>query len=88
MLQKILKNEGGPFRDIEKIFEKKTKNRILRNLSQSHSAKKLEREDRLGFLKLQFAVKYPKNLKGGHFGDQKKFEKKSHSAEKTQRGTL
>ena len=35
----------------------------------------------MGFLKLQFAVKYQKNLKGGPFGD-KKIEKKSHSAEK------
>ena len=60
MLQSILKIEGGPFRDIKKIFEKKTKNRKIRILSQSHSAEKLERGDPLGFLKLQFAVKYQK----------------------------
>ena len=52
--------KGGPFRDIKKIFEKKTKNRKIRILSQSHSAEKLERGDPLGFLKLQFAVKYQK----------------------------
>ena len=40
---------GGPFRDIKKIFEKKTKNRNIRILSQSHSAAKLERGDPLGF---------------------------------------
>ena len=39
------------------VFEKKRKIRIL---SQSHSAEKLERGDPLGFLKLQFAVKYQK----------------------------
>ena len=60
MLQNILKIEGGPFRDIKKIFEKKTKNRRIRILSLSHSAEKLERGDPLGFLKLQFAVKYQK----------------------------
>ena len=27
-------------------------------------------------------------MKGGPFGDKKKFEKKSHSAEKIERGTL
>ena len=34
----------------------------------------------LGFLKVQFVAKYQKNRRGP-FGD-KKFEKKSHSAEK------
>ena len=42
------------------VFFKKNKNREIRNLSQSHSAEKLERGDPLGFLKLQFAVKYQK----------------------------
>ena len=32
----------------------------MRISSQSHSAEKLERGDALGFLKLQFAVKYQK----------------------------
>ena len=32
----------------------------MRILKQSHSAKKLETEDSLGFLKLQFAAKYEK----------------------------
>ena len=49
-------------------------------MKQFHSAEKLERGDPLGFLKLQFAAIYQKNLKGGPFGD-KKF-RKSHSAEK------
>ena len=48
--------KGGPFG----FFEKKTKNRKIRILSQSHSAEKLERGDPLGFLKLPFAVKYLK----------------------------
>ena len=43
----------------------------MRILKQSHSAKKLERGDPLGFSKLQFAAKYQKNLKGGPFGDKK-----------------
>ena len=64
MLQNFLKIEGGPFRDIRKIFEKKTKNRIMRISSQSHSAEKLARGHPLGFLKIQFAVKHQKNLKG------------------------
>ena len=50
----------------------------------SHSAEKVERGDPLGFLKLQFAAKYQKNLKGEPFGD-KKISKKSHSAEKNSR---
>ena len=33
-------------------------------MKQSKSAEKLERGDPLGFLKLQFAAKYQKNLKG------------------------
>ena len=48
----------------------------MRILSQSHSAEKLERGDPLGFLKLQFAVKYQKNLKGGPFGDKNDSKKK------------
>ena len=59
MLQNIFIIEGGPFRDIKK-FSKKTKNRRIRILSQSHSAENLERGDPLGFSKLQFAVKYRK----------------------------
>ena len=67
--------KGGPFRDIKKIVERKTKNQKIRIFSQSHSAEKLERGDPLGFLKLQFAVK-SKTLKGGPFGD-KKIRKKA-----------
>ena len=54
-------------------------------MSQSHSAEKLERGDPLGFLKLQFAVKYHK-IRRGTLWRQKKFEKKSHSAEKNSKG--
>ena len=53
----------------------------MRILKQSHSAKKLEKGDPLGFLKLQLAAKYQKNLKEDLLTT-KKFEKKSHSAEK------
>ena len=87
MLQNILKIEGGPFRDIKK-FSKKTENRRIRILSQSHSAEKLERGDPLGFSKLQFAVKYRK-FEGGTLWIQKKFREKSRTVpKKTQRGTL
>ena len=48
--------KGGPFG----FFEKKKKIQKIRILSQSHSAERLERGDPLGFLKLQFAVKYQK----------------------------
>ena len=36
----------------------------MRFLKQSHSAEKLEMGDNLGFLKLQFAAKYQKTLRG------------------------
>ena len=52
--------KGGPFRDIKKYSRKKNEKSKIRILSQSHSAEKLERGDPLGFLKLQFAVKYQK----------------------------
>ena len=52
-------------------------------LSQSHSAEKLERGDPLGFLKLQFAVKYQKNLKGD-----KKIQKVAQCRKKLKGGTL
>ena len=59
----------------------------MRILSQSQSAEKLGRGDPLGFSKLQFAVKYQKNFKGGPFGDRKNFGKKSRTVpKKTQRG--
>ena len=61
--------KGGPFG----FFEKK-KNRKIRILSQSHSAEKLERGDPLGFLKLQFAVKYQKTWRGDPL--ETKFRKK------------
>ena len=47
----------------------------MRILKQSHSAEKLDREDPLGFLKLQFAAEYQK-VQGGPFDDKKTFEKK------------
>ena len=77
MLQIFLKIEGGgPFETLKKL---------IRIFSQSHSAEKLERGDPLGFLKLQFAVKYQKNLKGGPFGD-KKFRKKVAQCRKNSKG--
>ena len=54
----------GPFETLRKIFEKKTKLRKIGILFQSQSAEKLERGDPLGFLKLHFALKYQKTLKG------------------------
>ena len=53
----------------------------MRFLKQSHSAEKLERGDPLGFLKLQFAAKYQKKMKGGLFGDKnfRKFFSKNFS---------
>ena len=56
----------------------------MRILKQSHSGEKLRRNDPLGFLKLQFAAKYSKNLKGDTLKSKK--SKKSHSAEKNQKG--
>ena len=53
----------------------------MRNLKQSHSAKKLERAEQLGFLNLQFAAKYQK-LEWAN----KKNQKKSHSAERNSKG--
>ena len=60
--------KGDPFETIKNIFEKKTKNRKTRILSQSHSAEKLETGDPLGFLKLQFALNI-KQPEEGPFGD-------------------
>ena len=85
---KISKNLKGDrlatkekFEFLKKI-QKKRKMRILK-VSQ---CRKTRKGDPLGFLKLQFAAKYQKNLKGGPFGDKRKFEKKSHSAEKKSKG--
>ena len=47
----------------EKFFEKNSKKkRKMRILKQSHSAKKLDKGDPLGFLKLQLAAKYQKTF--------------------------
>ena len=54
----------------------------MRFLKQSHSAKKLEKGDLLGFLKLQFVAK---KLEGGPFGD-KKNSKKSRTVPKKFKG--
>ena len=85
MLQNILKIEGGPFRDIKKIS--KTKNRKIRNLSQSQSAEKLGKGDPLGSSKLQFAVKYRKTW-GGNPLETKNFEKSRTVPKKLKGGTL
>ena len=55
-------------------------------MSQSYSAKKLERGDPLGFSKRQFAVKYRNIRMGDPLDTKKNFEKKSHSAEKNSKG--
>ena len=73
--------KGGPFETLKKYSRK---NRKIRILSQSHSAEKLERGDPLGFLKLQFTVKYQK-LEGGPFGD-KKIRKKVAQCRKNSKG--
>ena len=39
-----------------------------------------------GLFETSVCCKISKNLEGGPFGDKRKFEKKSHSAEKIQRG--
>ena len=87
MLQNIWKIEGGPFRDIKKkSSRKKTENRKIRILSQSHSAEKLEKGDPLGFLKLQFAVKYQKTWRGDPLETNKITKKSRTVPKKTQRG--
>ena len=58
-MKRRLKNKNCKRGDLLSFLKKK-ENRKIRNLSQSHSAEKLERGDPLGFLKLQFAVKYQK----------------------------
>ena len=55
---------------------------------------KIEKGDPSGFVKLQLVAKNEKKMKGGPFGDMKKFPKKfykmrfSNSVEKCKRGTL
>ena len=66
--------KGDPLETLKKfgkVFEKIIEKRNYENFEQSHSAEKLERGDTLGFLKLQFAATYQKNLKGRPFGDKK-----------------
>ena len=57
-------------------------------MSQSHSAEKLEKGDPLGFLKLQFAVKYQKNLKGDPSETKKNSKKVAQCRKKLKGGTL
>ena len=71
LLQNVKKLKGDHFETIKK-FSEKTKNE---NYEKDHSAEKFKRGDPLGFLKLQFAAKYYKKLKGGPFGDKKHFKK-------------
>ena len=58
----------------------------MRIVKQSHSAKKLERGDPLGFWKLQFVAKYQKIRRGDPLETIKISKKKSHSAEKNSKG--
>ena len=64
----------GPFGDFEKFAKKM---RIFNSLM---LAKNLR--DPLSFFNLRSVAKYQKKLKGGHFGDIKRFREKSHKAEK------
>ena len=59
------------------------KNENFETVSQ---CRKLERGDPLGFLKLRFAEKYQKNLKGGPFVHKRKFEKKVAQCQKNSKG--
>ena len=56
------------------LHEAPTKNE---NFQQSHSAKKPERKNPLGFFNIRSVAKYQNKLKGGPFEDIKKFSKKS-----------
>ena len=80
---------GDPLETLIKNFRKKTKNRKIRILSQSQSAEKFKKRDPLGFLKLQFAVKYQTNVKGGPSGAKNKIRKKvAQCRKKLKGGTL
>ena len=71
---KIFKKlKGGPFRDIKKYIRENVKSKKKGILSQSHSAKKLERGD--PFFETSIWCKISKNMKRGPFGDKKKFRK-------------
>ena len=59
----------------------------MKILKKSHSAEKLKRGDILGFLKLQFAAKYKKNLKGDPLVT-KKSKKVAQCRKKFKGGTL
>ena len=48
----------------------------------SHSAEKSERRDPLGFFNIRSVAKYQNKLKGGPFGDIKKFSKKVSQSRK------
>ena len=50
------------------------------NFEQSHSAKKFERGNPLGFSNIYYVLKYQKKLKGDPLVQSKTFRKKSHSA--------
>ena len=52
----------------------------------SHSAKKCKKGDSLGFINIYSVAKYKKARKEDSFETLKNFQKKSHSAEKIERG--
>ena len=52
----------------------------------SQSAEKCKRGDSLGFINIYSVAKYQKTRKGDSFDTLKIFEKKSHNAEKNERG--
>ena len=76
---KFQKMKGNPLKSL-KFFRKKTKNE---NFEQSHSAENSEKRDTLGFSTFVLLQNIKKIERRTLWGDLKKFEKKSHKAEKS-----
>ena len=72
-LRLCVKIEGGPFRK-------------LRIFSQSQECRKTWKGRPFGLFQTSVCCKISKKLEGGTLWRQKKFEKKSHSAEKNSKG--
>ena len=78
-LQNMKKFEGGTLWGLEKISQKSVKNKIF---EQCHSAEKCKRGDSLGFFDIHCVAKYRNKWRGDPLVPSKKFQKKSHTAEK------
>ena len=80
-LRKIFLSEKSHYVEIMKTILRKLFTDFFRNCfevsGKSHSAEKCKRGDPLGFFERPFCCKISKKMKGGHFGDIKKFAKKS-----------